>query len=84
MTKIKAELRPEKEFIEQLRSDFDSILREELRYKGYNPDVITDIADLAIAYGSLKARRVESKPRTVHVNPDILSTHLLNMGLKIS
>ena len=49
MTKIKAELRPEKEFIEQLRSDFDSILREELRYKGYNPDGITDSADLAIA-----------------------------------
>lgn len=82
MTKIKAELRPEKEFIEQLRSDFDSILREELRYKGYNPDVITDIADLAIAYGSLKARRVESKPRTVHVNPDILINTSVEYGFE--
>lgn len=72
MADFKPTFRPKNEFVEQLQSDFDLILRDELRSKGYDPDVITDQADLVIAYDSMRARRVESRPRRVHINPDLV------------
>lgn len=71
MTDYIAELKPENEFVSQLLSDFEAILRDELRNHGYDPDAITDQTLLIAAYGSLCARRVVSKPRTVHINNDI-------------
>ena len=52
-------------FLSDIKSDWDSILRDELVRKGYDPSSFTNQTDLACSYSSIKARRIQSKPRTV-------------------
>ena len=52
-------------FLSDIKSDWDSILRDELVRKGYDPSSVTNQTDLACSYSSIKARRIQSKPRTV-------------------
>lgn len=80
MKEYQVDLQTEDTFITNLRADLDSILRTELRNKGYDPDIISDQTDLAIAYASIKARRIESKPRHVHINPVLFVPSELQTG----
>lgn len=66
MPTYQAQIRPLDEFTARMESDFDTILRDEFRSKGYNPDVITEKDELRFAYFSTCSRRVTTKPRTVH------------------
>lgn len=64
----KANILPQKDFVEKLKGEYADILREELKKKGYESDHILENDKLIIAYCTLFERRVESKPRKVHLS----------------
>lgn len=66
MNQYKAEILPVKAFTEKLKTDFASILREELIRHGYELGNIIESDKVVIAYHTLFARRVKSRPRKIH------------------
>lgn len=58
-------LKSRSDFLSDIKSDWDSILRDELVRKGYDLSAVIDQTELACSYSSIKARRIQTKPRSV-------------------
>ena len=58
-------LKSQSDFLSDIKSDWDSVLRDELVRKGYDSSAVTDQTELACSYSSIKARRIQTKPRAV-------------------
>ena len=78
----KAEILPLKEFSDKLKLEYTNILRAELEAKGYSTDHITDNDKLIIAFFTLFERRVESKPRKVHISTEIVIEDAVKDGFE--
>ncbi len=74
----KANILPQKDFVEKLKGEYADILREELKKKGYESDHILENDKLIIAYCTLFERRVRfcfrASVAPVHMRAPFMST----------
>jgi hypothetical protein len=66
-----------------MKTDFKNILKTEMESCGYTVDANTNFMDLCIAYGTLRARRVQTQVRNVHTPKNFFVPPELQVGFNL-